>query len=102
MCMSTFLFLCDASAVSAFIACSGLAIVDHLQKLDPASLSGWEGISFKLFLILALAVSLSLNIALAKWVASRLLKALEDVSSSSERLIEATKRCNRHQGVVVD
>ena len=102
----TIILWSNVSGALAAISLGGMAMIEQLQAVDPQALSSWEGISFKVFLILALGTSMLINIALAKWVAGQLIPALKELAISSQALKDgihhlsnATKRCLRHQGI---
>jgi hypothetical protein len=101
-----FLFWIQASAVLAATGLGGMAMTDQLTAIDPAAFAGWEGVTFKVFLIICVGVSMAINFALLKWVAGQLIPTLKEISVASaalkdavHHLSNATKRCMKHQGI---
>jgi hypothetical protein len=106
-----------ATSVAAMLTgCGGLAIIEGINAVDPKALSSWEGVSFKVFLILCLLVSMSINIWLARFVAMRFIAALEKnaeaskaaeeasdaVKEAAHHMSNATKRCLKNQGIILE
>lgn len=90
----------NISGGMALTSSVGLAIIEVIQSVKPEALQSWEGVSFKLFLIIALLASFTLNVIGAKWVAKELVPVLKDMAVAAKRLNESTKRCMEKQNLV--